>query len=149
MSLSGGRHATGALDTGKVEAHKSGRVTAHGATVRLRRLPVALPQPTRDGETASHVLRHVPRRQASAQQRAERAGKRWTLATLWPAVPATWTWAGHALGDPKAALCGCGLAWRASKAVAVRQAALRAVDGHATVRQGLAAYERAGEISPT
>jgi hypothetical protein len=147
--LIGVRQSKGAIDTGKVDEQKIGRVTAPGATVLLRRMTVALPQPTRDGDTALHVLSHVPMRQASAQQLAESDGQRWTMETMLQELTETLTCAVNALGDPKAALCGVCLALMASNAVAVMQAALRAVYGHETVRQGISAYDLALEISQT
>jgi hypothetical protein len=56
----------------------TGIPTAIGAPLLLRRITVALHEPTRDGDTEIHVLSHVPMRQASAQKLAESYGKRWT-----------------------------------------------------------------------
>jgi hypothetical protein len=148
-TLIGVRQSKGAIDTGKVYEQKIGLVTAQGDTVLLRRLTVAVHQPTRDGDTAIHVLSNVPMRKASAQQLAESDGKRWTIATMFQEWTATLTWEVNALGYPKAALFGFCLALMASNAVAVMKAALRAVYGHETVRQGISAYYLALEISPT
>src|SRR5256886_366043 len=78
-TMVGTRHDKGAIDTGKVYEQKLGLVNAHGDTVLLRRMTVALHEPTRDGETEIHVLSNVPMRRASAQQLAESYGKRWTI----------------------------------------------------------------------
>jgi hypothetical protein len=141
--LSGVRQSKGAINTGKVYEQKRGLVTAQGDTVLLRRMTVAWHAPTRAGDTASHVLSHVPMRQASAQKLAESDGKRWTLATMLQELTATLTCEVNALGYPKAVLFGLCLALMASNAVAVMQAALRAVHGHETVHQGISAYDLA------
>ena len=130
-SLGGVRQSQGAIDPGKVYDH--------GDPLRLRRIPGALQEPTRDGDTASPVLSHVPLRKASAQQLAERDGKRWTLDTMLQEVTETLPCAVNALGSPQAALLGLCLALMASQAVAVMQAAWRAVHGHETVHQDISA----------
>ena len=54
-------------------------MNAQGDPVTLRRLTVALHEPTRDGDVEIHVLSNVPRRKASAQKLADSYGKRWTI----------------------------------------------------------------------
>jgi hypothetical protein len=109
----------------------------------LRRLTVAVHKPTRDGDTAIHLLRNVPRRPASAQTLAASDGKRWTLATMLQALTDTLTCAVQALGYPQAALFGFCLALLAYNAVAVRKAAWRAVHGGAQVQQAISMYDLA------
>ena len=142
-SLGGVRPSKGAIDPGKVYEQQRGLVNAPGDTLLLRRLTVALPEPTRDGETEIHVLSHVPMRKVSAQTLAESDGKRWTMATMLHELTETLTCAVNALGSPKAALFGFCWAVMAYNAVAVMQAALRAVHGHETGHQNLAAYDLA------
>src|SRR3989442_7460155 len=77
--LVGARKYKGTIDTGKVYEQKRGLVNAYGDTLLLRRITVALYEPTRDGETEIHVLSNVPMRKASAQKLAESYGKRWTI----------------------------------------------------------------------
>ena len=112
-------------------------------------MPVAWHEPTRDGEKAIPVVGNVPRRKARAPKLAERAGKRWTMATMGQAVTATLTCAVQALGSPKAALLGLCWALMASQAVAVMPAAWRAVHGCAQVQQGIAASSLALESAQT
>src|SRR5262249_24194864 len=81
-SLVGVRQSKGAIDTGKVYEQKIGLVNAQGDTVLLRRITVALHEPTRDGDTEIHVLSNVPMRKVSAQKLAESYGKRWTIETI-------------------------------------------------------------------
>ena len=47
----GARQYKGAIDTGKVYEQKISLVNAQGDTVLLRRMTVALHEPTRDGDT--------------------------------------------------------------------------------------------------
>ena len=115
----------------------------------LRRLPVALHEPTRDGDTEIHGLSNVPRRKASAPKLAESYGKRWTIETMFHELTETLTCEVNTLGYPKAALFGFCLALMASNAVSVLKAAWRAVHGHATVQQAISPYSQALEISQT
>ena len=79
---SGARKYKGAINTGKVYEQKIGLVNSQGDTLTLRRITVALHEPTRDGDTAIHLLSNVPRRHASAQTLAASYGKRWTIETM-------------------------------------------------------------------
>ena len=145
----GARKLKGAIDTGKVYEQKIGLVNAQGATLTLRRITVALHEPTRDGDTAIHVLSNVPRQKASAHKLAESDGKRWTIETMFQELTETLTCEVNTLGYPKAALFGFCLALMAYNAVAVMKAALRAVHGCEKVLQDISAYYLALEISQT
>src|SRR6266446_5183703 len=148
-TLVGERKLQGAIATGKVYEQQRGLVNAQGDTLPLRRMTVALHEPTRDGEREIHVLSNVPRRKASAPKLAESYGKRWTIATMFQELTETLTCEVHALGYPKAALFGFCLALMAYNAVAVMKAALRAVHGCEKVQQDISAYYLALEISQT
>ena len=148
-TLVGERKLQGAIATGKVYEQKIGLVNAPGDTLPLRRMTVALHEPTRDGDMEIPVLSNVPRRKASAPKLAERYGKRWTMETMFHELTETLTCEVNALGYPKAALCGFCLALMAYNAVAVMQAALRAVHGCEKVQQDISAYSLALEMSQT
>jgi hypothetical protein len=145
----GARNLKGAINTGKVYEQKRGLINSQGDTLTLRRMTVALHEPTRDGDAESHVLSNVPMRKASAQKLAESDGKRWTIATMCQELTEPLTGEVNALGYPKAALFGFCLALMASNAVAVMKAALRAVHGCEKVHQEISAYSLALEISQT
>ena len=147
--LVGARQMRGAIDSGKVYEQKISLVNAQGDTLMLRRLPVALHEPTRDGDTEIHGLSNVPRRKASAPKLAESYGKRWTIETMFHELTETLTCEVNTLGYPKAALFGFCLALMASNAVSVLKAAWRAVHGHETVQQAISPYSLALEISQT
>jgi hypothetical protein len=148
-TLVGSRTYRGAIDTGKVYEQRIDLTNAQGATMTLRRLTVALPEPTRDGDTAIHLLSNVPRRQASAQTLAASYRKRWTIETMFQELTATLTCEVHALGYPKAALFGFCLALLAYNAMAVLKAALRSVHGGEQVQQAISMYYLALEITQT
>src|SRR6266436_1924803 len=136
----GARKLKGTINTGKVYEQKRGLVNSQGDTLTLRRMTVALQEPTRDGDAEIHVLSNVPMRKASAQKLAESDGKRWTIATMFQELTETLTCEVNALGYPKAALFGFCLALMAYNAVAVMKAALRAVHGHEKVHQDISSY---------
>ena len=138
--LVGARPYKGAIDTGQVSEQKIGLVNAQGGPLLRRRLTVALHEPTWDGDTEIPVLSNVPMRKASAQKLAESYGKRWPIETMLQELTEPLTCEVNALGSPKAALFGFCLALRASHAVAVMKAALRAVHGHETVHQDISSY---------
>jgi len=50
-----------------------------GETMRVRRITIELKEPTRDGDTALHILSNVPIQRASAAQLARLYGKRWSI----------------------------------------------------------------------
>jgi len=145
----GARTLKGTINTGKVYEQQIGLVNSQGDTLTLRRITVALHEPTRDGDAEIHVLSNVPMRKASAQKLAESYGKRWTIETMFQELTETLTCEVNALGYPKAALFGFCLALMAYNAVAVMKAALRAVHGQEKVHQDISSYYLALEISQT
>ena len=145
----GSRTYQGAIDTGKVYEQRIDLVNAQGDTLPLRRMTVALHEPTRDGDAEIHLWSNVPRRQASAQTLAASYRKRWTIETMFQELTETLTCEVHALGYPKAALFGFCLALLAYNAVAVLKAALRAVHGGAQVQQDISMYYLTLEIAQT
>jgi Transposase DDE domain len=114
-TLVGERKLQGAIATGKVYEQKIGLVNAQGDTLPLRRITVALHEPTRDGDREIHVLSNVPRRKASAPKLAESYGKRWPIeiyqscnlrrTLFWQKID-SWN-----LKTARRAICG-GEAWR-------------------------------------
>src|SRR5215813_8176514 len=148
-TLIGSRTYRGAIQTGKVYEQRIELVNAQGDRMTLRRITVALREPTRDGDAAIHILSNVPRRQASAQTLAASYGERWAIETMFQELTDTLTCEVHTLGYPKAALFGFCLALLAYNAVAVLKAALRAVHGGAQVQQAISMYYLALEIAQT
>lgn len=103
--------------------------TDTGATLVVRRIPVALSTPTRQGETEIHLLTHLPPADASATQVAALSADRWTSETAFPPLTVALACAVETWGSPQAALFGfCG-AVGADNVVAVVKGALRAAHG--------------------
>jgi hypothetical protein len=113
---------------------------ATGATWRVRRITVELKKPTRDGETEIHVLTNVPALAADALTLSEVYLQRWTIETMFQTLTVALTCEIKTLGYPQAALFGFCLAVVAYNAVALVQAALRAVHGPETVAQQVSWY---------
>jgi hypothetical protein len=117
--------------------------------MRVRRLTITLTVPTRDGDTALHILSKVPSGRASAAQRARVYGKRWSIATAFFAITTTWSCAINTLGYPKAALGTFCLALLAYNAVALSKAALRSHHGRTQVQDAVSGSSLAWAISRT
>ncbi len=113
---------------------------ATGATLWGRRITVELKKPTRDGETEIHVLTNVPARAANALTLSEVYLQRWTIETMFQTLTVALTCEIKTLGYPQAALLGFCLAVVAYNAVALVQAALRAVHGPETVAKQVSWY---------
>lgn len=105
------------------------RDPAGGEGMRVRRIPLARKEPTRDGDTARPRLSKVPSADARAGTRAVWYGKRGRLETAFLEMTTTLSCAINPLGDPQAALLALCLALLASNAVSVIKAALRRAHG--------------------
>jgi Transposase DDE domain len=138
-----GRCATGDVTERTLElSHPDGR------RLSVRRITVALDQPTRDGDREIHVLTTLPE-VVTAQQVAELYRRRWTLETAFQELEATLHGEIDTLGYPKAALFAFCLALVAYNVLAVIKAALRSVHGVKTVSDEVSAYYLADEIAGT
>jgi len=72
--------------------------------MQIRRITIQLKGPTRDGDTALHILSNVPSGRASAAQLARLYGKRWSIETAFCEITTTLACESKTLGYPKAAL---------------------------------------------
>ena len=115
----------------------------------VRRIPLVLQEPTRDGDTARPILSHSPTEEARASQLAVWYGKRWTIETAFFAITTPLSCAIHTWGYPKAALCAFGLALVASNAVSVIKAALRRAHGKQKGNNEVSSYYLSLEIRQT
>jgi hypothetical protein len=118
-----GRSPTGAVFEQNIELTFEGRVK------KFRRVTVVLDQPTRDGDTAIHILTNLPRKRASALVVAELYRRRWTIEGLFLEMAQTLNAEPQTLAYPKAALFAFCLALVASNAAALLKAAVRAEHG--------------------
>jgi hypothetical protein len=142
--LSGKRRYRGRTDTGRVY-EQALELEHQGQTLRLRRVTVALDEPTRDGDTEIHVLTNLPEEAADARTVAEVYRKRWTIEGRFYEVTQTLNCEPNTLGYPKAALFAFCLALVASNAVALLRASLRAAH-EATAVAEMSRYSMALEI---
>jgi Transposase DDE domain len=145
--LRGRRVAKGRCATGQVYEQKL-RIEHQGQILVVRRVTVALDEPTRDGDTAIHLLTNLSGAAATACQVAELYRRRWTIEGLFLEVSQTLDCEIKTLAYPKAALLALCLGLVAYNAVALLKAALRAAQGAAAVDQ-LSGYYLALEIRQT
>jgi hypothetical protein len=113
---------------------------ATGATLRVRRITVALEKPTRDGETEIHIVTNVPALAADGATLSDLYLQRWTIETMFQTLTTVLRCEIKTLGYPQAALFAFSLAVVAYNAVALVQASLRAVHGPEVVQKQVSWY---------
>jgi hypothetical protein len=123
-------------------------VDAHGHKPIFRRLRIQLHEATRNGATSIHILTKVPR-QVAAPQGADLSRHRWTLATAFKHLEASFHAAINPLGDPQAALFGFCLALVAYNVLAVVVAVWRHVPGEERVDEEVSLSYIANAITTT
>jgi IS4 transposase len=147
--FAGKRRACGRIDTGRVFEQTIRATNDAGEVLILRRITVALDQPTRDGETEIHLLTNVPAKDARAKELAELYRRRWTIETAFAELEATLDGEVNTLGSPKAALFAFCVALVAYNVLSTVKAALRSVHGEDVVAQDVSAYYVAEEVTMT
>jgi hypothetical protein len=125
------------------------RDPASGEIMRVRRITLKLTEPTRDGDTALHILSNVPLPRASAAHLARLYGKRWSIEGAFFEITTTLSCEINTLGYPKAALFTFCLALLAYNAVSLIKAALRSAHGRQQVNDEVSGYYLALEIGRT
>jgi hypothetical protein len=147
--LLGTRTSKGRCETGYVYEQRLQLCNDQGEVKVVRRITVALDQPTRDGDTEIHILTNLGAKKVSAVRVAEVYRKRWTIEGLFLEVSQTLACEINTLCYPKAALFAFCLGLLACNAVALLKAALRAVHGPKVVGEQLSAYYLVLEIRQT
>jgi hypothetical protein len=145
--LVGKKRASGRTDTGTVYEQRI-ELEYEGEVKLFRRITIVLNKPTRDGDTAIHILTNVPRKKASASVIVTLYRRRWTIEGRFLEMSETLNAEPQTLAYPKAALFAFCLALVASNAVALMKAAVRAEHG-AKVEETLSAYYMALDIQQT
>jgi IS4 transposase len=145
----GKRRACGRIETGKVYEQTIRATNDAGEILILRRVRVELDQPTRDGDTAIHLLTNVPAKDARARVIADLYRRRWTIETAFQELEATLHSEINTLGYPKAALFAFCVALVSYNVLSTLKAALRSVYGEATVAEAVSGYYVADEIQMT
>lgn len=139
----------GRCATGWVYEQRLRLRNGQGQVAEVRRITVALDEPTREGDTEIHILTNLPARKATAVRVAEVYRQRWTIEGLFLEVTQTLSCEIDTLCYPQAALFALCLGLLAANAVALLKAALRAAHGEEVVRQQLSAYYLMLEIRQT
>src|SRR5512135_1237640 len=145
----GKRRPCGRIDTGKVYEQTIRATNDAGEILILRRITVELDQPTRDGDTAIHLLTNVPAKDARAKVIADLYRRRWTIETAFQELEAALHSEVNTLGYPKAALFAFCVALVSYDVLSTLKAALRSVHGEAKVAEEVSGYYVADEIQMT
>jgi hypothetical protein len=148
-TLLGKRRAKGRCETGYVYEQGLRLETEEGEVFEVRRITVALDEPTRDGDAEIHILTNLPAKKVTAVTVAEIYRKRWTIEGLFFEAAQTLSCEIDTLCYPKAALFAFCLGLLVCNAVALLKAALRAAHGEEVVQKKLSAYYLALEIRQT
>lgn len=147
--LVGRRRKCGRIESGMVWEQRVRVTDAEGRTCMVRRITVALDNPTRDGDHELHILTNLPVRDAPATKVAELYGRRWTLETMFQELESTLCGEVRTLGYPKAALFAFCIALATYNVLSTIKAALRAEHGHERIRNEVSGYYLAVELRAT
>jgi IS4 transposase len=122
---------------------------ATGEQLSVRRITVALREPTTDGETEIHILTNLPKQDADTALVAELYRGRWTIENAFQELEQSLRSEINTLCYPQAALlCFC-IALCTYNVLSAIKAALRATHGDAAAIHKLSGYYLAEEISAT
>lgn len=146
FSLREERRECGRTDAGVVY-EQAMELTFEEATLRVRRVTLALDKPTRNGDAEVHVVTNLPQGVAAAAV-AELYRKRWTIEKRFYEVTQTLDCEPNTLAYPKAALFAFCLALMASNAVALLKAALRVAHGKEATAE-MSSHYMASEVRQT
>jgi hypothetical protein len=136
-----GRGATGEVSEQTIE------VNFQGKPWRLRRVSVALDEPTQDGDTHIHVLTNLPVAKADGVVVAECYRRRWSIEGVFQILTDSLRCEINTLGYPKAALFGFSTALLAFNALSVAQEALRAAHGEAASAEKISEQRLVMEVA--
>src|SRR5512144_193438 len=138
-----GRIATGGVAEQRVRLGGADKTEG----LELRRIRIALEQPTRDGETLIYLLTTLPAEAADALTLAELYLARWTIETAFLRLTVELRCEIDTLGYPRAGLFGFAVAAVAFNVLAVVKAALRRVQGAERIDETVSSYYPANEIA--
>jgi hypothetical protein len=144
----GARRPCGRGETGAVFEQEIRLCDGHGRTMTVRRITVASDTPTRDGETAIHILTNLPAEVADALAIADLYRRRWTVEAAFGELATCLNGEIDTLGYPKAALFAFCVALVSYNVMSVVKAALRSAHGEEAV-EGLSFSYLADEVAGT
>ncbi len=138
----------GAIDSGRGSEQRVLIDAPDGAgTLEVRRIRLALPQPTRDGDDPLSLLTTVPAAAADACTLARLYRERWTLETAFLHLTVQLRCEINTLAYPPAALFGLAMAVVAYNGLAVVKATLRQVHGAEAIDEGVSGYYLVNEMA--
>jgi hypothetical protein len=149
LTSAGTLRRCGRTETGEVWEQPVTFRTADGEVMKTRRIVIRLDTPTRDGDTEMAILSNLPKGAAGAIAVVELYRKRWTLETMFQSLTVMLEGEVAALGYPRAALFGFGVALAAYNVLSTVQAALRAEFGVEKVQDEVSGYYIANEVRAT
>ena len=117
-----------------------------GEDLFLRRITIALDEPTTDGDTEIHLLSNLPKR-FGAVRIATAYLERWRVENAFQEIEQALRGEVNTLGYPKAALLAFGIALLIYNVLAVVKGALQAQHGEAAAFEKLSGYCLASEIA--
>jgi len=139
----------GRTDTGTIYEQRVTTMDPDGKPMEIRRIVIRLDRPTRDGDAEMAILTNLPDSAADAVAVANLYRKRWTLETMFQSLTLMLEGEISALGYPRAALFGFGIALASYNVLSTVQAALRAKFGADKVQDEVSAYYIANEVRAT
>ncbi|MFH1266671.1 MAG: IS4 family transposase [Planctomycetota bacterium] len=145
--LLGERRRVGRCETGMV--YEQGMRLSHpdGRQLTIRRITIELDEPTRDGETAIHLLTNASKRRLPAKVAAEKYRQRWTVENAFQELSQALHSEINTLGYPKAAVLSFSISLMTYNAMSVVKTALAAAHPDKVERKHLSGYYLASEIS--
>ena len=144
----GEKVAAGRCETGKLSEQEIWLEDGEGKTLKVRRVTLALDEPTRDGETEIHAMTNLPP-EVDAAAVMELYRKRWRIEGVFQDLTVILKCGANSLGYPKAALFGFCVALVSRNIFSTVKAALRAAHGTKKVEGEVSNYFPANEISGT
>lgn len=133
----------GETETGRVSEQRVRLINGDGEELVVRRITIALRQPTRDGETVLHLLTNLTTEDADALTVVRLYSQRWQVESAFQELTVDLRCEVSTLGYPKAALFGFSVAVLCYNAFSVTKAAIRAQHADPAPAQPAAAFEEA------
>lgn len=133
----------GETETGRVSEQCVRLINGDGEELVVRRITIALRQPTRDGETVLHLLTNLTTEDADALTVVRLYSQRWQVESAFQELTVDLRCEVSTLGYPKAALFGFSVAVLCYNAFSVTKAAIRAQHADPAPAQPAAAFEEA------
>jgi len=145
--LLGERGRVGRCETGMVYEQGMRLIHPDGRELTIRRITIALDEPTRDGETEIHLLTNASKRRLPARVAAEKYRGRWTVENAFQELSQALHSEINTLGYPRAALLSFSIALMTYNAMSVVKTALAVAHPEKAQRKDVSGYYLASEIS--